>query len=141
MIFAFMYNLPLEIILLGCVLQGTGTGMFSAPNNKYVLTIVDKKDLTDASSLLSTSKEFGKILSTSIFAVILSLLIGNQELGPVYLDELLFSIHIMMLICAILALSGAILLFYGKYRYKFETNPEIMVLINKLTPERFKKKH
>jgi len=127
MIFAFMYNLPLEIILLGCVLQGTGTGMFSAPNNKYVLTIVDKKDLTDASSLLSTSKEFGKILSTSIFAVILSLLIGNQELGPVYLDELLFSIHIMMLICAILALSGAILLFYGKYRYKFETNPEIMV--------------
>jgi len=127
MIFAFMDNLPLEIILLGCVLQGTGTGMFSAPNNKYVLTIVDKKDLTDASSLLSTSKEFGKILSTSIFAVILSLLIGNQELGPVYLDELLFSIHIMMLICAILALSGAILLFYGKYRYKFETNPEIMV--------------
>ena len=142
MIFAFMDNLPLEIILLGCVLQGTGTGMFSAPNNKYMLTIIDKKDLPDASSLLSTSKEFGKILSTSIFAVILSLLIGNHELGPVYLDELLFfSIHIMMLICAILALSGAILLFYGKYRYKFETNPEIIQIINKLTPERFKKKH
>lgn len=60
MIFAFMDNLPLEIILLGCVLQGTGTGMFSAPNNKYVLTIVDKKDLTDAIHCYLPVKNLGK---------------------------------------------------------------------------------
>lgn len=44
-----------------------------------------------------------------------------------------------MLICALFALSGSLLLFYSKFKYKFESNPEILELIKRLTPERFKK--
>ena len=60
--FFFLDFITLEMIYLACVLQGIGNGLFSAPNNKYVLTLVDEKDLPDASSFLSSSKEFGKIL-------------------------------------------------------------------------------
>lgn len=60
-IFFFIDFIPFNLILVACVLQGTGNGLISAPNNKYVLTLVEEKDLPDASSVLSTSKEFGKI--------------------------------------------------------------------------------
>lgn len=140
LIFTYMDRYSIEMILLACTLQGIGTGLFSAPNNKYVLTLVDEKDLPDASSLLSTSKEFGKILSTSVFAVILSLVIGNMPLSADLELEIFLSIHIMMLICAILAFSASILLFYSKYKYKFESNPEIIKIFRELTPDWIKKR-
>ena len=139
LIFTYMDRYSYGIILLGCVLQGIGSGMFSAPNNKYVLTLVDEKDLPDASSLLSTSKEFGKILSTSIFSVILSIIIGNTPLNSDLSLEIFASIHIMMIICAILALSASILLFYSKYKYKFESNKEVVEMFKRLMPKWIKK--
>ena len=132
-IFLFMDKLPIEVILFGCALQGIGNGLFSAPNNKYVLTLVDEKDLPDASSLLSTSKEFGKILSTGIYTLIFSIYIGNQALGPDYLDHLLIkSTNIMMLINALLALSAALLLFYSKYRYDYEYSKNIINVLDSI---------
>ena len=88
-IFFFIKYLPFNLILVACVLQGIGNGLFSAPNNKYVLTIVEEKDLPEASSVLSTSKEFGKILSTGIYTLILSIFIGNQNFGPEHINYLL----------------------------------------------------
>ena len=116
-LFFFMDFLPIEIILFACALQGIGNGLFSAPNNKYVLTLVDEKDLPDASALLSSSKEFGKILSAGIYTLIFSIYIGNQALGPDYLDYLLIaSTNLMMFINAVLAFSAAVLLFYSKFK-------------------------
>lgn len=116
-IFFFINFIPIEIILFACALQGIGNGLFSAPNNKYVLTLVDEKDLPDASSLLSTSKEFGKILSMSIYTLIFSVYIGNQALGPEYLDPLLISsTNLMMFINILLAFIATVLLFYSKFK-------------------------
>ena len=36
-IYFFIDYLPFEVILIGCVLQGAGNGLFSAPNNKYII--------------------------------------------------------------------------------------------------------
>ena len=116
-IFFFINFIPIEIILIACALQGIGNGLFSAPNNKYVLTLVDEKDLPDASSLLSTSKEFGKILSMSIYTLIFSVYIGNQALGPEHLDPLLISsTNLMMFINILLAFIATVLLFYSKFK-------------------------
>lgn len=116
--FFFVDLIPLNLILVACTLQGIGNGLFSAPNNKYVLTLVDEKDLPDASSVLSTSKEFGKILSSGIFTVILSIFIGNQQFGTEYINQLFVqSSNLMMFICILLNVSAAILLFYSKFRY------------------------
>ena len=136
LLFAFMDGLPFYMILLACALQGTGVGLFVAPNNKYVLTLVDKKDLADATSFLSTSKEFGKILCTGIYSLILSLFIGNQTLGPDHLDGLLIqSTNYMMNICVLLTLSSALLLFYSRFRYGYNGNNEVIDFFKSLTPD------
>lgn len=138
--YAFVDRLPFLLILVACGLQGLGNGMFSAPNNKFVLTIVEAEELTDASSILSTSKEFGKILSSGIYALIFSIFIGNQALGPESLDaSLIQSSNYMMIICAVLAFSAIILLLYSKYKYEYEINEEIIKIFKSITPERIKK--
>lgn len=116
-IFFFLDFIDFKIILIGCALQGIGNGLFSAPNNKYVLTLVEEKDLPNASSVLSTSKEFGKILSSGIFTLILSVFVGNQRLGPDKLDSLLVqSTNLMMFICILVTFSATVLLFYSKFK-------------------------
>ena len=141
LMFFFMDDLPFELILLACALQGIGNGLFSAPNNKYVLTIVDEKDLADASSVLSSSKEFGKILSSGIYALILSAFIGEQALGPEHLDsQLIQSTDVMMFICALVTLSAAILLFYSKFKYEPGQNPEVIKILKSIEPTFVKKR-
>ena len=91
--------------------------------------------MPDASSFLATSKEFGKILSVSIYSFILTLTFGNLELGPSKNDYLLISSsQTMMIIVAIISLSDAILLAYSKYHYKLNVNKEILNKINKIKP-------
>ena len=110
--FFFLDFITLEMIYLACVLQGIGNGLF-------FLTLVDEKDLPDASSFLSSSKEFGKILSYSIYALILSIFIDKQPLTLKYLNPLIIkSTEIMMFINILIALSATILLFYSKYKYE-----------------------
>ena len=140
-LFFFIDFISFNIILVACALQGTGNGLFSAPNNKYVLTLVEEKDLPDASSVLSTSKEFGKILSAGIFTVILSLYIGNQEFGPEHIDSLLIqSTNLMMFICILVTLSATILLFYSKFKYEHTPNKNVVELFKRIAPKWAKKR-
>ena len=130
-----------DLIIVACALQGIGNGLFSAPNNKYVLTLVEEEDLPDASSVLSTSKEFGKILSSGIFTVILSIFIGNQQLGPDHIDHLFVQAsNLMMFICILLNLSAAILLFYSKSRYELTPNEDTVRFFKHIAPEWVKKR-
>lgn len=109
----------LDLIIIACIVQGIGHGLFSSPNNKYVLTRVDDKDLPDASSLLSTSKEFGKMLSGNMYTFICIVAFGDLALGPDELDYLLLNVDFMMIfITAIVCLSGVIMLFVSKYLLK-----------------------
>ncbi|WP_405305170.1 MFS transporter [Methanobrevibacter sp.] len=141
-IYFFVDHIPFEIILVGCVFQGIGNGLFSAPNNKYTLTIVDEEDLADASSILSSSKEFGKILSTGIYTLILSIFFGNQTLGPEDLDYLLVqSSNLMMFICMILSVSAAILLLYSFMKYEKGINKGTVEFFKSITPKRILKKN
>ena len=130
-----------DLIIVACALQGIGNGLFSAPNNKYVLTLVEEEDLPDASSVLSTSKEFGKILSSGIFTVILSIFIGNQQLGLDHIDHLFVQAsNLMMFICILLNLSAAILLFYSKSRYELALNEDTVRFFKHIAPEWVKKR-
>lgn len=139
-VFFFVDFIPFNIILVGCALQGIGNGLFSAPNNKYVLTLVDEEDLPDASSVLSTSKELGKILSSGIFTVILSIFIGGQQLGSEHIDYLFIqSANLMMFICLLLNLSAAILLFYSKFRYDHVPNENTVRFFKRIAPKWAKK--
>lgn len=141
-IYFFVDHIPFEIILVGCAFQGMGNGLFSAPNNKYTLTIVDEEDLADASSILSSSKEFGKILSAGIYTLILSIFFGNQTLGPENLDYLLVqSSNLMMFICMILSVSAVILLLYSFMKYEKGINKGTVEFFKSITPKRILEKN
>lgn len=113
----FIELLPLYLLIVVMIVQGIGHGLFSPPNNRYVLTLVDKDNLADASSMLTSSKEIGKTVSLSTYNVICLVLIGNQAIGVNTIPGLISSSHFMMAIASVLTLSAAILLFYSKIHY------------------------
>ena len=113
----FIELMPIYVLIFIMMLQGIGYGLFSPPNNKYVLKLVDHDDLSDASSMLTTSKEFGKTFSLAAYNVICVLLIGNQEISA-SIPALITSSHMIMNISAVLTLSAVILIFYSKFHYK-----------------------
>ena len=113
----FIELLPLYLLVAVMIVQGIGHGLFSPPNNKYVLTLVDNDDLGDASSMLTSSKEIGKTISLSTHNVICLVIIGNQAIGSDTIPGLISSSHLIMAIASVLTLSAAILLFYSKFRY------------------------
>lgn len=113
----FIELLPLYLLVAVMIVQGIGHGLFSPPNNKYVLTLVDNDDLGDASSMLTSSKEIGKTISLSTYNVICLVIIGNQAIDSDTIPGLISSSHLIMAIASVLTLSAAILLFYSKFRY------------------------
>lgn len=113
----FIELLPLYLLVAVMIVQGIGHGLFSPPNNKYVLTLVDNDDLGDASSMLTSSKEIGKTISLSTYNVICLVIIGNQAIGSDTIPGLISSSHLIIAIASVLTLSAAILLFYSKFRY------------------------
>ena len=113
----FMDCLPLYVLLIACVLQGIGHGLFSSPNNRFVLTIVDKKDLADASAMLSTSKDVGKSVSLSLFSIICGFVLGASNTLNKNIHSFLTSSKIMLGIVILLGLSSIILLVLSRVRY------------------------
>ena len=113
----FMDCLPLYVLLIACVLQGIGHGLFSSPNNRFVLTIVDQKDLADASAMLSTSKDVGKSVSLSLFSIICGFVLGTSNTLNKNIHSFLTSSKIMLGIVILLGLSSIILLVLSRVRY------------------------
>lgn len=112
----FMDCLPIYVLLIACVFQGLGHGLFSSPNNRFVLTIVDQKDLSDASTMLSTSKDVGKSMSLLLFSVILGFVLGTSNALKGNIPSFLTSSKIMLGIVIFLGLSSIILLILSKVK-------------------------
>ena len=112
----FMDYVPLFMLITACILQGIGHGLFSSPNNRFVLTMVDDEELPDASTVLSTSKDIGKTLSLTLFTAVSVWFLGNTTHIEKNIPELLVSAHIVLLIAIILGAIavGLLLLSYTK---------------------------
>jgi MFS family permease len=110
----FMDCVPLHLLLIACVLQGMGHGLFSSPNNRFVLTVVDQKELSDASTILSTSKDVGKSVSLSLFSIICGFVLGTSNTLKENIPSFLMSSKIMLGIVILLGVSSIILLILNK---------------------------
>ena len=117
-----MANIPFYIIIIAIILKGIGHGLFSAPNNKYTLTLVDKDRLGDATSILATSKEFGKNLSLAIYTVVCAIFtVGYHNLTTFRL-----SFNIIFLISISLTVLAIILLIYSLIKFEDEENMKVL---------------
>ena len=126
-IFAFLEYVPFYMIIVGVALQGIGHGMFSSPNNRYVLTSVDVEDLPDASSFLSTVKEMGKLFSIAIFNVICVLFVGQVEVSK-NVSGLIVASRWMMIVCLVMSVSCIVLLVISRYFFERVENPDVISL-------------
>lgn len=112
----FMDLVPFYVLLIACVLQGIGHGMFSSPNNRFVLTSVDQKDLYDASAILSTSKDVGKSMSLSVFTIVCGFILGNSNAFEGNISSFITSSKVMLVIVIFLGISSIILLISNKIK-------------------------
>ncbi len=112
----FMDRVPVYFLLVACILQGIGHGLFSSPNNRFVLTSIDQKDLSDASPMLSTSKDVGKTMSLSLFSIICGLILGTSNTIEKNIPSFIFASKIMLGIVICFGISAIILLILNKIK-------------------------
>ncbi len=112
----FMDVVPLYMLLVACILQGIGHGLFSSPNNRFVLTQVSQKDLSNASAILSTNKDVGKSLSLCIFTTICGFTLGSASNYGNNLSLFLLSTKITLAIALLLGVITLILMILNRLR-------------------------
>jgi EmrB/QacA subfamily drug resistance transporter len=101
-----------NLVLLGC-----GFALFSSPNMSAIMGSVAKKDYGIASGATATMRLLGQMTSMAIATVILSLLIGNEAIGPGNFDRFLVSVRTLFLVSAILCAVGVFFsMFRGRLR-------------------------
>lgn len=112
----FMDVVPLYMLLVACILQGIGHGLFSSPNNRFVLTQVSEKDLSNASAVLSTSKDVGKSINLAMFTVISGLFMESANTYEGNVSAFLLPSKITLAISLLLGISALILLVLNRLK-------------------------
>jgi EmrB/QacA subfamily drug resistance transporter len=69
---------PLYRIITGLTLLGTGIAFFSSPNTSAIMGSVEKQNYGIATSIVSTMRLIGQMLSMGIVAFIMNVFIGNS---------------------------------------------------------------
>ena len=94
-----------QIITMLLVL-GIGFGLFSSPNTNAIMSSVEKKHLGVASSVLSTMRLFGQMISMGLIMLVLSLMVGKVNLSADTVPQFMVSSRLLFLIFALLCTLG-----------------------------------
>lgn len=137
-ILVFLNQIPFYMIIAALVLQGIGHGLFSSPNNRFVLTSVDVDDLPDASAFLSSSKEMGKLIGLSLFNVICVIFIGQVEISS-NVGGLIYSNRLIMIIASLFAVSALLALVISKLTHEHIESRDVIDLFKRLFTERIRR--
>jgi EmrB/QacA subfamily drug resistance transporter len=97
---------PLLWIAADLAVLGLGFAFFSSPNTNAIMGSVERKHLGVASATLSTMRTTGQVLSMSLVAMVLSLVMGGMKLEPVAYPLLLRSIRLSAAIFAVSCVVG-----------------------------------
>ncbi|MEI6877233.1 MAG: MFS transporter, partial [Spirochaetota bacterium] len=97
---------PVPLIVAALVSLGMGFALFSSPNTNAVMGSVEQRNLSVASSTLSTMRVVGMSASMGIALVLFSLFLGNQAIGPATIGPFMSAFHLAFVIAAILCVLG-----------------------------------
>lgn len=87
-------------------LLGLGFGTFSSPNINVIMSSVEPAKYSMASATTGTMRFTGQAFSMGIAMMAISITIGNATLSPDLAVELIRSLKITFVICAVLCLLG-----------------------------------
>ncbi|NLO97534.1 MAG: MFS transporter [Peptococcaceae bacterium] len=108
-------------IYCALVVLGLGFSFFSAPNTNAIMSSVEKSNYGLASATVATMRVLGQMMSMAVATVIISLLIGKNQITPEYYPLFLKSIHISFMIFTVLCAVG-IFFSYSRGKVHLENN-------------------
>ncbi|MGE4273566.1 MAG: MFS transporter [Desulfitobacterium sp.] len=96
---------PIILIIANLVFIGIGFGIFSSPNTNAIMSSVDKRYYSIASSTLGTMRLLGQTLSMAAVSLITSTFIGNislnsSEYPQVFMASFKVSFTVFFVLCA-----------------------------------------
>jgi len=99
-------GMPIIVIIAGLTILGLGYGLFSSPNTNAIMSSVEVRYLGLASSMVSTMRAIGQMLSLAIAMLVFSAVIGTVQITPDVYPELQQSVNIAFTIFFIIGLIG-----------------------------------
>jgi len=106
---SFIFLTPetsLNVIIISLMVLGFGYALFSSPNTNAIMSSVDIQYLGIASSMVSTMRSLGQVISMAIAMFCFSAFIGNVAITPPVYPALLTSTTVAFLIFTCLCIVG-----------------------------------
>ncbi len=97
---------PLGLIICALIVLGFGFALFSSPNTNAVMSTVEKRFYGIASASVSTMRLLGQMLSMAVATLMISLLVGKNQITPEFYPMFLKSIHISFIVFTVLCTIG-----------------------------------
>lgn len=104
----------LSTLVIGMMIVGVGSALFSAPNTNMVMSSVDKGNYSLASSILATMRSFGHTASMWVITLFTKLNIGNMVLSKAPVESLIDTLNISLYFFAGLCIIGFFIALKGK---------------------------
>ncbi|MDY0275133.1 MAG: MFS transporter [Desulfomicrobium sp.] len=119
-------NIDTNLWTIGLILalMGMGFALFAAPNMTVIMSSVEPRDYSIASSLVATMRTFGMSLSMGVITVVFGLKLHGQPVAPDTVPGFLASMEIIFAFCAVLCVVGV---FCSLVRSRFRLAQEPML--------------
>lgn len=107
LLFIFMdADTPMWRILINLAVVGVGVALFSSPNTNAIMSGVLPRDYGVASSLTSTMRTVGQIISMAIITIIVNAVLGQTPIDEAGHRELVSSMHMGFIVFACICAVG-----------------------------------
>lgn len=93
-------------LIFTLVIIGLGFALFSSPNTNAVMSAVERKDYSLASSILGTMRLTGQAISMGITTLVFALHVGKMKVSAANLDLFLYSIRFAFVIFTVFCVVG-----------------------------------
>lgn len=108
-IFLFTFtsdHMHLAYIIAALAIIGLGFALFSSPNTNAIMSCVEKKDYSVASSILATSRSLGHTLSMAIVSIVVAVTVGNITLESAQPSAIVSAMRISFAVFTVLCTAG-----------------------------------
>jgi MFS family permease len=103
---------PLYVIAGILIILGIGFALFSSPNMSAIMGAVSPRVYGTASGTVAPMRLVGQMISMALVTVVFALLIGKTAISPENYSQFLASMHVCLVIFAVLCFAGIVFSLY-----------------------------
>lgn len=114
----------LPAIIANLILLGFGFALFSSPNMSAIMGAVEKRHYGIASGTVATMRLLGQMSSMAVAMVVLTMMVGREEISPANYSRFLDATHMVFFISALFCLVG---IYFSWFRGRRENDQAIQI--------------